>query len=143
MTLPFTLLASGSFPERAVRTRWFDQRLHLTDELTRLISDAWDDAKVEATTRGQSLFPGPLTRLLSSTDSGDTLTLDLGPTDFREFVGTNLRHPALAEQFGRDVFANPLGVSVAVVTTDGQIVIQQRSQQVFEYPGFFHVCGGN
>jgi 8-oxo-dGTP pyrophosphatase MutT (NUDIX family) len=143
MTFPFDHLASGSFTERAIRTRWFDQRLHLTEEVARLVADAWDEAKVEATAHGRSLFPGPLTRLLGASDSGDTLTLDLGPTDFREFVGTNLRHPEIAEQHGRNALANPLGVSVAVVTADGQLLIQQRSHQVFEYPGFFHVCGGN
>jgi 8-oxo-dGTP pyrophosphatase MutT (NUDIX family) len=143
MTLPFALLASGSFSECAVRTRWFDQRLHMTEELTRLISVAWTDATIEATSRGRSLYAGPMTRLLDWTAGGDTLTLDLGPTDFREFVGTNVSHPERALQSGRDALANPVGISVAVLTTDGQLVIQQRSQQVFEYPGFFHVCGGN
>jgi 8-oxo-dGTP pyrophosphatase MutT (NUDIX family) len=41
------------------------------------------------------------------------------------------------------VLADPLGVSVAVVTGDGQLIVQKRSEHVFEYPGFFHVCGGN
>ena len=28
-------------------------------------------------------------------------------------------------------------------TADERIVVQRRSESVFEYPGFFHVCGGN
>jgi hypothetical protein len=30
-----------------------------------------------------------------------------------------------------------------VVTNGGQLIVQRRSEHVFEYPGFFHVCGGN
>jgi 8-oxo-dGTP pyrophosphatase MutT (NUDIX family) len=143
MTLAFGMLVMGSFPESAVHALWSDRPLKMTAEVAHLIADSWASAILEAGSLGRDLFAGAMTRLLGSRVIGAALTLELGPTDFREFVGTNVRHPELVERFGRDALANPLGVSVAVLTSDGQLVVQRRSEQVFEYPGFFHVCGGN
>jgi 8-oxo-dGTP pyrophosphatase MutT (NUDIX family) len=143
MTLAFDMLVMGSFPESAVHASWSDRPLTKSAKVAHLISASWASATLEAAALGRDLFAGAMTRLLGWRVNGDALTLELGPTDFREFVGTNLRHPELAERFGRDALANPLGVSVAVLTSDGQLVVQRRSEQVFEYPGFFHVCGGN
>ncbi|MEA2530311.1 MAG: hypothetical protein QOG89_1955 [Thermomicrobiales bacterium] len=112
-------------------------------EIARLITESWSSAKSEAAAGGRDLFPGAMTRLINWSVEDRTLTLDLGVTDYREFVGTNLRHPELAVSHGREALANPLGVSVAVTTADGKLLVQRRSEQVFEYPGFFHVCGGN
>ncbi|HKG26624.1 MAG TPA: NUDIX domain-containing protein [Thermomicrobiales bacterium] len=143
MRSPFEFLLTGSFSQRSVRARWAFQYTTVPSEVEKLIAESWALAEIEAATRGQELFAGPMTRLLRWSSSDGTLTLDLGPTDYRQFVGTNLRHPELARKYGRDALANPLGVSAAVFTSDGHIVVQRRSEHVFEYPGYFHVCGGN
>jgi 8-oxo-dGTP pyrophosphatase MutT (NUDIX family) len=114
-----------------------------TADSEHVIAESWNAALADARAQGRDLFAGPMTRLLSWSTDHETLILNLGPTDYREFVGTNLRHPELAQRNGRDALANPLGVSVAVVTADGRFVVQRRSEHVFEYPGYFHVCGGN
>jgi 8-oxo-dGTP pyrophosphatase MutT (NUDIX family) len=143
MPLPFTSLLMGSYREQTLRARWSDQRLTTLPDVAHLIAETWNESRIEAASHGRDLFPGAMTRLLGWSAVHETLTLNLGSTDYREFVGTNLRHPELASIYGREALANPLGVSVAVVTTDGQIIVQRRSEQVFEYPGYFHVCGGN
>src|SRR5262249_13698340 len=119
------------------------QRLATLPEVECQIAETWTAATIEAAARGRELFPGAMTRLFGWSADDSTLTLDLGSTDYRTFVGTNLRHPELASMYGREALANPPGVSAAVVTSDGRIVVQRRSEQVFEYPGYFHVCGGN
>lgn len=143
MPLAFSLPATGTFAESDVRASWTDQPVVVPAGVERLIAESWAAAETEALQCGRELFPGAMTRLLQWSTDGGTLTLTLGPTDYRQFVGTNLRHPELAERFGRDALANPLGISVAVVTADNQLLVQQRSERVFEHPGFFHVCGGN
>jgi 8-oxo-dGTP pyrophosphatase MutT (NUDIX family) len=143
MPVPFKLLLTGSYRAPALRIRWSNRRRTPIPEVAHLIAETWTTARAEAARHGRDLFPGAMTRLRGWSAVDATLTLDLGPTDYREFVGTNLRHPELADRFGRASLANPLGVSVAVVTSDGHLIVQRRSEQVFEYPGFFHVCGGN
>jgi 8-oxo-dGTP pyrophosphatase MutT (NUDIX family) len=143
MRLPFNPLLAGSYRQQAVQTRWSDQCLRTTPDVAHLIAETWRAARTEAAERGHEVYPGAMTRLIGWTADDQNLTLDLGPTDYREFVGTNLLNPDLADRYGKDSLANPLGISVAVVTADDQLIVQRRSQQVFEYPGYFHVGGGN
>jgi 8-oxo-dGTP pyrophosphatase MutT (NUDIX family) len=141
--LPFRWLVDGCFTERQLTTRWHEQRRAYPPTVSMLIDRAWQEAQQAAHAAGQELFAGPLCRLLAWHADGDALVLDLGPTDYREFVGTNLRRPELAREYGREALANPLGVSIAVVTRDQYLVLQCRSDRVFENPGMLHVCGGN
>jgi 8-oxo-dGTP pyrophosphatase MutT (NUDIX family) len=143
MRLPFNTLIATGFAEHQIRTTWSERYRDIPVEVAPLVAEAWDTAKREAEAKGRHLFSGAMARLNCWSVTNGVLSLDLGPTDYREFVGTNLRHPELATQFGRDALACPLGISIAVRTADKRIVVQQRSEAVFEYPGFFHVCGGN
>jgi 8-oxo-dGTP pyrophosphatase MutT (NUDIX family) len=143
MSLPYRILVAESYAEMCVETAWSDRRLALPGAVESLISGAWAAAEIEAAGRGRRIFPGAMARLNGWSATDRSLKLELGPTDYRVFVGTNLRHPELAASFGRNAMACPLGISVAVRTADERIVLQRRSETVYEYPGFFHVCGGN
>ncbi len=142
-SLPFRPLVEGYFAESQVVTRWRDWRRAVPPPISSLIDSAWQEAVRSARAAGQELFAGPLCRLLSWHVRGEILVLELGPTDYREFVGTNLRHPELASEVGAEAMANPLGVSTAIVTRDQHVVVQYRSGWVYENPGMLHVCGGN
>ncbi|MER3487126.1 MAG: hypothetical protein C4345_15245, partial [Chloroflexota bacterium] len=93
---PFRWLVDGCFTELQLTTRWHEQRRTYPPAVSMLIDRAWREAQRAAHAAGQELFAGPLCRLLAWHTHGDALVLDLGPTDYREFVGTNLRHPELA-----------------------------------------------
>src|SRR5206468_1244336 len=56
---------------------------------------------------------------------------------------TNVESADLHESLGEDYFANPLGVSAAVVTKDGAVLIARRSQQVAEARGLLDLPGGS
>jgi 8-oxo-dGTP pyrophosphatase MutT (NUDIX family) len=61
---------------------------------------------------------------------------------FREFLGTNYAHPHLVHTAGPEVLASPLGVSAAVVTSDGFVVLARRSDRVTWHRGMVHPIGG-
>jgi len=143
MSLPFTIHFLQTYPMDALTVSWHDSPCEPPVDVVELIERSWVVAQAEAARHGRDLFPGRMTRLIRWSAETSSLHLDLGPTDYRAFVGTNLRHPELAGRFGTDALANPLGLSVAVITADNQILLQKRSEHVFEFPGFFHVGGGN
>jgi 8-oxo-dGTP pyrophosphatase MutT (NUDIX family) len=143
MTLPFNQHLTRTFPITAVTTFWSPTPFTPPPAVANQIATSWESALRDAALHGRDLFSGAMTRLIGWTADANSLHLDLGPTDYRTFVGTNLRHPEIANQFGRDALANPLGISIAVITSNNQIVLQKRSQHVFELPGYYHVGGGN
>ena len=54
---------------------------------------------------------------------GSRLHLSMSTTSYKPFFGTNMSHPELADRYGPDVLANPIGVSPALETSDGQLLL--------------------
>jgi 8-oxo-dGTP pyrophosphatase MutT (NUDIX family) len=71
------------------------------------------------------------------------LALVLGPTSYKHFLGTNMRRPDLADRFGPEVLANPVGVSAIVETSDGYLLLGRRNASVAYYPGRIHPFAGS
>ena len=72
----------------------------------------------------------------------ERLSLDLSVTSYKPFMGTNLAHPELADQFGRDVMANPVGVSPALHTSDNYLLLGRRNATLAYYPNRIHPFAG-
>jgi 8-oxo-dGTP pyrophosphatase MutT (NUDIX family) len=135
----FELLAFGPFDETATTCRWSDAAVPFSTRQIEEIDRRWNQSLRAAQADGRDLFAGSMARLTFWRVEERSLLLEFGPTDYREFVGTNLNPERRAD----DPRADPLGVSIAILTTDRKLILQRRSQTVFEHPGFFHVCGGN
>lgn len=84
-------------------------------------------------------------------DSEYLLTLRLGLTSYKDYLGTNwscqveeLRQRGELE-FGdsRALLAQPLGVGAVLSTDDGQVVLIRRSQKVAEAGGLLDIPGGH
>ncbi|KAG8084540.1 hypothetical protein GUJ93_ZPchr0010g8994 [Zizania palustris] len=78
------------------------------------------------------------------------VSLHLGLTDYRTFVGTNLnplwqKFLVLAEDDSVHCqhTSNPLGNGAIVETSDGKIIVLQRSDNVGEFPGYYVFPGGH
>ncbi|XP_049330810.1 uridine diphosphate glucose pyrophosphatase NUDT22 [Astyanax mexicanus] len=79
------------------------------------------------------------------------LSLQLGLTCYKDFLGTNWSQEALNLQKRGDVevgdpqafLAQPLGVGAVMVTSDGQVVMLRRSQKVAEAAGLIDIPGGH
>lgn len=87
-------------------------------------------------------------------DADAQLLLRLGLTDYREYVGTNLRpEPELAElmeagrvEHGGDhtaCLSNALGVETMLITADGKMVLLQRSAAVATHSGLYNGPSGH
>ena len=111
----------------------------MVPEVERLIDQAW---QVALGRPGVRLFDGPMCRLERWAASPQRLELDLSVTSYKPFMGTNLSHPELAEQFGRDVMANPVGVSPALHTADNYLMLGRRNSTLAYYPGRTHPFAG-
>lgn len=86
-----------------------------------------------------------------SLHSGPILTLRLGLTCYKDYLGTNwscgvaeLRRRGEAKFSDPLAFlAQPLGVGAVLCTSDGQVVMIRRSQRVAEAGGLLDIPGGH
>jgi 8-oxo-dGTP pyrophosphatase MutT (NUDIX family) len=115
-----------------------DTRRILPD-VERLIDQTWSTVSSRP---GVYLFDGPMSRLERWTGTADRLDLFLSTTSYKPFLGTNLYHPELADTYGRDVLANPVGVSPALETADGFLLFGRRNASVAYYPNRIHPFAG-
>jgi len=109
-------------------------------EVEALIERAWEEA-----TRwpGVQLFDGPMTRLEECGVRPDgRLYLLLSRTSYKRFLGTNLTRPDLAHRYGPGILANPVGLSAALETADGYLLLGRRTNTVAYYPGRIHPFAG-
>src|SRR5688500_7451685 len=136
----FTILAKGDWGAEQLRLiRNLQSSRRIIPEVERLIEETW----VRETARpGVHLFDGPMCRLESFDATPELLRLAVSPTSFKPFAGTNLHNPHVAETYGREVLANPVGVSTLLETSDGFLMLGRRNASVAYYPDRIHPFAG-
>jgi hypothetical protein len=134
-----TIHAVGPWQPGQVRILWSaDTRLRIP-EAEALIDQAWAQASARP---GIHLFDGPMCRLESWHASKGALDLSLSRTSYKPFFGTNLSHPELADRFGPQLLANAIGVSPALLSADGYLMLGRRNSSVAYYPDRVHPFAG-
>ncbi|MCC7351394.1 MAG: NUDIX hydrolase [Phycisphaerales bacterium] len=134
-----TLDAIGPWTASQVRASIQADSRPRVDAVERLIDQSWRDALQQP---GIQLFDGPMCRLESYAADPGSLNLTLSPTSYRIFFGTNMRYPELAGRYGRQILANPLGVSCLLETADDWLLLGRRSDSVAYYPDRVHPFAG-
>lgn len=134
-----TFHATGDWTPGQVAVRWVESGRRILPEIEILIEEAWQTALSRP---GVRLFDGPMCRLEKWEAVPQNLSLDLSVTSYKPFMGTNLAHPELAEKFGRDVMANPVGVSPALHTADDFLLLGRRNATLAYYPNRTHPFAG-
>ena len=130
---------TGDWAPGQVRITWTADSRPRIPEVERLIDRAWTDATAR---RGVNLFDGPMCRLESWHASPASLDLVLSRTSYKPFFGTNLMNAHLADTHGRSVLANPVGVSPALLSSDGFLLLGRRNASVAYYPHRLHPFAG-
>jgi 8-oxo-dGTP pyrophosphatase MutT (NUDIX family) len=69
-------------------------------------------------------------------------TIEVGPTDYASFLGSNLFNHARGDELGWSNFSNPVGISGTPITTDGKLLFGRRNQRVAFHGGYVHTFGG-
>jgi len=134
-----TILLTCDLPEGSIRTRWVESTRRIVPEVEQAIEHSWQ-AKLQQP--NIKLWDGPMCRLQRWELRGGELHLDLSPTSYRTFFGTNMSNPQLLDKYGREVGANPLGVSPALETCDGYLMLGRRNSTVAYYPNLLHPFAG-
>ncbi len=145
---PFIVDAVGPFERGQVSVRWSDERRPTNALLETLIDETWRDKLASAAANKQHLFNGALVRLIdlkvgrSSPQGQAELRLTVGPSDYRDFVGTNLYNAHLLATLGRVCFSNPVGTTATIITRDGWLLYGRRNDRVAYHAGYLHTFGG-
>jgi 8-oxo-dGTP pyrophosphatase MutT (NUDIX family) len=133
------ILHTGNWSAAQLSVEWTQSTRRQIPEVESAIETAWAQALARPNIH---LFDGPMCRLESWHATEDHLALKISRSSYRIFVGTNMAHPEFAGTFGREVMANPVGVSPAILTSDGQLLLGRRSSTVAYYPSRVHPFAG-
>ena len=130
---------TGDFSADQIVTTFSDLKRALPPKVLEIIECEW---KLALARIGPRLYDGPMIRLNSRRIENGRLLLDLGRTSYKPFMGTNLTHPELADEFGVEVLANPLGLSAALESADGFLLFGRRNPDMAFYPNRIHPFAG-
>jgi 8-oxo-dGTP pyrophosphatase MutT (NUDIX family) len=136
----FRILQTGNWHAGDVSQAWAPSTRRIVPEVESAIETAWTAAMARPNVH---LFDGPMCRLESANATDTRLRLELSKTSYKIFLGTNMAHPEFADQFGPEVMANPVGLSPALLTSDGYLLLGHRSDRVAYYPGRIHPFSGS
>lgn len=131
----------GIFRPGQIRIVWRDEPRPPHPELDELVARTWAE-QIRQRGEGASLFNGPLARVLRYRTFEGMLEVEVGPSDYANFLATNYLHPHLGPQIGWELFSNPLGTSATIRTADGWLVQGRRNERVACHPGYVHSFGG-
>ncbi len=137
--MSFDIRATGDWGPTQIIAQWVPSTRVIHPQVDRAIEAAWSAA---SSRKGIHLFDGPMCRLERWNATPDRLDLSLSPTSYKPFLGTNLHNTHLADQFGADVLANPVGLSTIIQSADGWLLLGRRSSAVAYYPDRVHPFAG-
>lgn len=132
----------GPYTPEQIHLSWTDELRPTSDDIERFIETTWNTCTAQAESTGAKLWNGRLCRLVTYHGTKDEMSLVLGPTDYRDFLGTNLHNAHLRYSHGPECLANPVGVSALVISSDDYLVLGRRSNAVAYHAGRIHPVGG-
>jgi 8-oxo-dGTP pyrophosphatase MutT (NUDIX family) len=89
------------------------------------------------------LTDDPVAQLLSFEARDDRLTLRLGRSRYSHWLHSAGRQTEVEARHGAGSACRPLALCAAVLTPQGRLIVQRRSDRVAEGAGLLHVPGGH
>ena len=139
---PFVLEACGRYRPDQLRQSWSDAPRSTSPAIEAAIARTWELETALARQNDGILFNGDLARLIQALATPQALHLTLGPTCYRDFLGTNLHQAASVLATAPHCLADALGISATVITGDGFLVLGRRGPRVAFHAGYLHSFGG-
>jgi len=139
---PFLVDVIGRFSESSIIQSWLNEPQPTTPSIEASINQVWTSALALARVDDKLLFDGALVRLRAGAIHGSSLHIELGPTSYRAFVGTNMNEGMTTKPDDRGFLANPLGISASLITHDGFVAYGRRGTRVAYHAGHVHPFGG-
>lgn len=109
---------------------------HLSDPVEALRKAGWD----RFLAKHPAAFDGQLLRMAEHRIEDNRLTITAQSTCFSAYVAT--RHAGFAEEHPQAERADPLGLTVVLVTADQQVIVTRRSLTAEQNPGALYLIGG-
>lgn len=109
---------------------------HLSDPVEALRKASWD----RFLARHPAAFDGQLLRMAVHRIEDNRLTITAQSTCFSAYVAT--RHAGFAEENPQAARADPLGLTVVLVTADQHVIVTRRSLTAEQNPGALYLIGG-
>ena len=140
---PATLIASirSDNQLRDLIVHWDPTPPDISPEAAARIDSCWAYHLAAAQAAGHTLFNGPVTRLIKATTTASTITLRLGPADYKAFLATRLRARSWFETHAPEALVEALGNS-AFLTRKNQALLAFRAPGVSAYANRWHQIGG-
>jgi 8-oxo-dGTP pyrophosphatase MutT (NUDIX family) len=120
---------------------WGESTMEVSEGVEGEVRRIWEEALEARRREGKKLFDGPMVRLEGWEVDGDRLRITVSKTSYRYFYVLHMVRTDLREAHPRAA-ANPVGISAALVTADGQLLLGRRSDRVAYYPGRIHPFAG-
>ncbi len=136
---PFIIHTTGDWPPGHVKVEWTASTRRIVPEVEQHINRAWAEASARL---GNKLFDGPMCRLERWHASPRELRLVFSHTSYRPFLGVDLMNPQLTDDYGLEILARPVGVSSALQTSDGWLLLGRRNDAVACHPNRVHPFAG-
>lgn len=136
------MLLRGEWVPARVEMVWGPSTMEVPAEVQGEVDRVWGEALEARQREGKSLFDGPMVRLEGWEVEGDRLRLRVSRTSYRYFYVLHMVRTDLREAYPQAA-ANPVGISAALVTADGQFLLGRRSDRVAYYPGRIHPFAGS
>ena len=144
--LPFVVQACGRFPAGRVEIAYEASARPTTAELDAAIATEWERQVALAKGTNRLLFNGELLRYVRhevrAASGGEIFSLTVGPTNYRDFVGTNLYNKHRIAEFGWERFANPIGTTGTIISADNRICYGRRWSRGAYRANHVHTVGG-
>ncbi|XP_046345742.1 uridine diphosphate glucose pyrophosphatase NUDT22-like [Haliotis rufescens] len=122
-------------------------RTKLPEAMENDLELVWSDR----VSKNPKLYNGTKFRIDSVSFHGDILTLNLGVTCYKEYIGSNWsprvgQYQTVGRQQSNNPqvhLSDPLGVGSFVLTSDNRVILLRRSVHCGEAPGLWDVPGGH
>lgn len=140
--MDFSVMVQGKFKKDDLIIKYDpDKKFVLSDSQKRIADHIWTEKKTESDKSGTILYNGSLFNMikLNNNSLSNTLSITLSACTYKDYVATRTRN--IVDASNRPLFADPLAICSAVITTDNKILIGKRSG-VDGSLGKYHVVGG-